>query len=86
MVYLRPACLIPGPLSPLVPLPQVLQEEKLAENSDRLGALLRQRLAAIPSKLVKSVRRGAGGGGRGGGGRGGGGRRRSLRATAFEDE
>ncbi|GIL60235.1 hypothetical protein Vafri_14875 [Volvox africanus] len=35
---------------------QVLQDEKLAENSDRLGALLRQRLADIPSRLVKTVR------------------------------
>ncbi len=37
--------------------PQVLQDEKLAENSDRLGAILRQRLQDIPSKLVKSVGR-----------------------------
>ncbi|EFJ42127.1 ornithine transaminase [Volvox carteri f. nagariensis] len=35
---------------------QVLQDENLAENSDRLGQVLRTRLAAIPSKLVKTVR------------------------------
>lgn len=39
------------------PTPQVLQDEKLAENSDRLGAILRQRLRDIPSKLVKLVGR-----------------------------
>lgn len=40
--------------------PQVLQDERLAENSDRLGGILRDRLAAIPSKMVKSVRGGTG--------------------------
>ncbi|KXZ48305.1 hypothetical protein GPECTOR_29g8 [Gonium pectorale] len=35
---------------------QVLQDERLAENSEALGQVLRQRLAAIPSKLVKTVR------------------------------
>lgn len=35
---------------------KVLEDEKLAENSERLGQMLRQRLINIPSKLVKSVR------------------------------
>ncbi|PNH06217.1 Ornithine aminotransferase, mitochondrial [Tetrabaena socialis] len=36
--------------------PKVLVDEGLAANSERLGVQLRQRLAAIPSPLVKSVR------------------------------
>jgi len=35
---------------------EVLVEERLAENADRLGALLRARLSAIPSPMVKAVR------------------------------
>lgn len=35
---------------------KVLQEERLAENSERLGAILRRELAAIPSPLVSKVR------------------------------
>ena len=34
---------------------QVLQDERLAENSERLGAILRRELAAIPSPLVSTV-------------------------------
>ena len=34
---------------------EVLVEERLAENADRLGALLRARLSAIPSPMVKAV-------------------------------
>ena len=35
---------------------EVLVDEKLAENSERLGAILRARLAAIPSPMIKQVR------------------------------
>lgn len=35
---------------------EVLVEERLAENADRLGALLRARLAAIESPMIKLVR------------------------------
>ena len=35
---------------------EVLVDERLAENAERLGALLRARLAAIPSPMIKLVR------------------------------
>lgn len=35
---------------------EVLVDEKLAENADRLGSVLRSRLAAIPSPMIKAVR------------------------------
>lgn len=35
---------------------QVLKDEKLAENSERLGKILRDELAAIPSKRITTVR------------------------------
>lgn len=35
---------------------EVLVEERLAENADRLGALLRARLSGIPSPMIKLVR------------------------------
>ena len=35
---------------------EVLVEEKLAENAERLGALLRARLSSIPSPMIEAVR------------------------------
>jgi len=36
--------------------PQVLTEEKLAENADKMGALLRQELGTLPKDIVSVVR------------------------------
>lgn len=36
--------------------PQVLEEENLAENADRMGALLRNELMKLPSDIVTAVR------------------------------
>jgi len=35
---------------------QVLQDEKMAENSERLGAILREELSKLPPDVVKTVR------------------------------
>ena len=35
---------------------QVLEEEKLAENAERLGEILRHELNKLPSEIVKVVR------------------------------
>ena len=37
-------------------LSQVLQEEKLAENAERLGQLLRDELSKLPKNIVSIVR------------------------------
>lgn len=36
--------------------PQVLEEEKLAENAERMGQLLRSELRKLPSDIVATVR------------------------------
>lgn len=36
--------------------PQVLEEEKLAENAERMGQLLRSELRKLPSDIVTTVR------------------------------
>lgn len=35
---------------------QVLEEEKLAENAEKMGNILRAELRELPSQVVKSVR------------------------------
>lgn len=45
---------IPSAEPPLAP--QVLEEENLAENADRMGALLRNELMKLPSDIVTAVR------------------------------
>jgi acetylornithine/succinyldiaminopimelate/putrescine aminotransferase len=37
-------------------LKQVLEEENLAENADKMGAILRKELMKLPSDVVTSVR------------------------------